>query len=92
MLDSPLPHGAHPFLQRLEGNFLTAIIMKKQVSFLPAYTLALLTAFGFFFGFLGGFLALPILIVIQTWVKNFLIKDILDCWQTAPSGQLLYSP
>jgi predicted PurR-regulated permease PerM len=63
--------GAHPFLQYLEGNFLTAIIMKKQVSLLPAYTLALLTAFGFFLGFLGVFLALPILIVIQLGLKKF---------------------
>jgi predicted PurR-regulated permease PerM len=51
-----------------------------------------LTAFGFFFGFLRVFLALPILIVIQTWVKEVLIKDILDPWQTAPSGQPFYSP
>jgi predicted PurR-regulated permease PerM len=63
--------GAHPFLQRLEGNFLTAIIMKNQVSLLPPYTLALLTEFGFIFGFLGVFLALPILIVIQLGLKKF---------------------
>jgi predicted PurR-regulated permease PerM len=63
--------GAHPFLQRLEGNFLTAIIMKNQVSLLPAYTLALWTAFAFFLGFLGVFLALPILIVIQLGLKKF---------------------
>ena len=63
--------GAHPFLQRLEGNFLRAIIMKKQVSWLSAYTLALLTAFGFLLGFLGVFLALPILIVIQLGLKKF---------------------
>jgi predicted PurR-regulated permease PerM len=84
--------GAHPFLQRLEGNFLTAIIMKNQVSLLPAYTLPLLTTFGFLFGFLGLFLALPILIVIQIWVKEVLIKDILDRWQTAPSGKPVDNP
>jgi len=71
MLASQLPHGAHPFLQRLEGNFLTAIIMKKQVSLLPAYILALLTAFGFLLGFWGVFLALAILIVIQLGFKKF---------------------
>lgn len=74
MLDSQLPHGAHPFLQRFEGNFLPAIIMKKQVSLLPAYTLALLTALGFLFVFLGVFLALPIIIVIlviQLGLKKF---------------------
>jgi predicted PurR-regulated permease PerM len=63
--------GAHPFLQRLEGNFLTAIIMKNQVSLLPAYTLAFLTAFGFLLGFWGVFLALRILIVIQLGLKKF---------------------
>jgi predicted PurR-regulated permease PerM len=63
--------GAHPFLQRLEGNFLTAIIMKNQVSLLPGYTLALWTAFALFFGFLGVFLALPILIVIQLGLNKF---------------------
>jgi len=66
--------GAHPFLQRLEGTFLTAIIMKKQVSLLPAYTLALLKAFGFFCGSLGLFLALSILIVIQLGLKKFKSK------------------
>jgi predicted PurR-regulated permease PerM len=62
---------AHPFLQRLEGNFLTAIIMKNQVSLLPAYTLALWAAFAFLLGFLGVFLALQILIVIQLGLKKF---------------------
>jgi hypothetical protein len=38
---------------------------------LPAYTLALLTAFGFFFVYLGVFLALPIIIVIQLGLKKF---------------------
>jgi predicted PurR-regulated permease PerM len=53
---------------------------------------ALLTAFGFLFGFLGLFLALPILIVIQIWVKEVLIKDILYRWQTAPSGKPVNNP
>jgi predicted PurR-regulated permease PerM len=48
--------------------------MKRQVSLLPAYTLALLTAFGFLFGFWGVFLALPILIVIQLGLKKFKSK------------------
>ncbi|MEG4855964.1 AI-2E family transporter [Microcoleus sp. K1-B6] len=89
LLNSPSKTGAvlllYFLIQQIEGNFVTPIIMKKQVSLLPAYTLALVTAFGFFFGFLGLFLALPILIVIQIWVKEVLIKDILDPWQTAPS-------
>ncbi|WP_255515928.1 AI-2E family transporter [Tychonema sp. LEGE 06208] len=72
-------------IQQIEGNFITPMIVEKQVSLLPAYTLALLGAFGSLLGFLGLLLALPILIVAQTWVKEVVIKDILDRWETAPS-------
>ena len=41
-------------------------------------TLALLTAFGAFFGILGLFLGLPILVVTQIWLKEVLVKDVLD--------------
>ncbi|MEG4109633.1 AI-2E family transporter [Microcoleus sp. S13_C5] len=96
LLDSPSKAGAvlllYFLIQQIEGNLVTPIIMEKQVSLLPAYTLAILTAFGFFFGFLGLFLGLPILIVIQIWVKEVLIKDILDRWQTAPSGKSVNNP
>ena len=60
--------------------------MNKQVDLLSNYTLALKTVFRFLLNFLGLFLGLPILIVIQIWVQEVLIKDILDRWQTAPSG------
>ena len=73
----------YTFIQQIEGNFVTPIIMEKEVSLLPAYTLAILTAFGVLFGFLGLFLALPILIVLQTWIREVVIKDVLDRWQTA---------
>jgi len=96
LLDSPSKAGAvlllYFLIQQIEGNLVTPIIMEKQVYLLPAYTLALLTAFGFFLGFLGLFLALPILIVIQIWVKEVLIKDILDRWETAPSGKPVDNP
>ncbi len=67
-------------IQQIEGNLITPIIMKHQVSLLPATTLALLTAFGTFFGVLGLFLGLPILVVAQTWLREVLVKDILDQW------------
>jgi len=96
LLDSPSKAGAvlllYFLIQQIEGNLVTPIIMEKQVSLLPAYTLALLTVFGFLLVFLGVFLALPILIVIQIWVKEVLIKDILDGWQTAPSGKPVNNP
>ena len=67
-------------IQQIEGNLITPIIMKHQVSLLPATTLALLTAFGTFFGILGLFLGLPILVVTQIWLKEVLVKDVLDQW------------
>ncbi|WP_017720508.1 AI-2E family transporter [Kamptonema formosum] len=68
-------------IQPIEGNFVTPVIMEKQVSLLPAFTLALMTAFGLFFGLLGLFLSLPILVVAQICLKEILIKDVLDKWQ-----------
>lgn len=89
LLDSPAKAGAVLLLyfaiQQVEGNLVTPIIMKEKVSLLPAYTLALLAAFGTFLGFLGLLLALPILIIAQTLVQEVLIKDILDRWESTPS-------
>ncbi|MBD2090220.1 AI-2E family transporter [Microcoleus sp. FACHB-1515] len=68
-------------IQQVEGNFVTPIIMKRQVNLLPATTLALLTAFGTFFGFLGLLLGLPILVIAQTWLEEAVVHDILDQWR-----------
>ncbi|MBD3885328.1 AI-2E family transporter [Phormidium tenue FACHB-886] len=85
LLDQPWKAGAVLLLyftiQQVEGNFVTPIIMKRQVALLPATTLALLTAFGSFFGFLGLLLGLPILVVAQTWLEEAVIHDILDRWK-----------
>lgn len=85
LLDEPWKAGAvlllYFVIQQIEGNFVTPIIMKQQVELLPATTLALLTAFGAFFGFLGLLLGLPILIVVQTWLEEAIVHDILDSWK-----------
>jgi predicted PurR-regulated permease PerM len=69
------------FIQQIESNILTPIVMQKQVSLLPAVTLLSQVAFAVFFGILGLFLALPITVVAQVWIKEVLVKDILDRWQ-----------
>lgn len=79
-------------IQHIEGKFVTPIIIEKQIYLLRVYTLALLTAFGFLLFFLGVFLALPILIVIQTRVKEVLSKNLLGRWQTDPAEKRYYSP
>ncbi len=68
-------------IQQVESNILTPIVMEKQVSLLPAVTLLAQVAFAVFFGILGLFLALPITVVAQVWLKEVLVKDILDRWQ-----------
>lgn len=69
---------AYIAIQQLESNVLTPLIMQKQVSLLPAVTLASQLVFASFFGFLGLFLALPLLVVTQVWVKELLVKDVLN--------------
>jgi len=69
-------------IQQIESNILTPLVMQHQVSLLPAMTLLSQVAFALFFGLLGLFLALPIVIVAQVWFKEILIKDILNTWDS----------
>ncbi|HBB35468.1 MAG TPA: AI-2E family transporter [Cyanobacteria bacterium UBA8803] len=67
-------------IQQVESNLLTPYVMAQQVSLLPAVTLMAQVFFATFFGFLGLLLALPLTVVAQVWLKEVLIKDILDQW------------
>ncbi|NEO99979.1 MAG: AI-2E family transporter [Symploca sp. SIO2E9] len=75
-------------IQQVEGNLLTPLVMARQVSLLPAVTLLAQVFFATFFGFLGLFLALPLTVVAQVWLKEVLIKDILDQWQLSSRQDL----
>lgn len=68
-------------IQQIESNFLTPIVMAHQVSLLPAITLLSQVFFATFFEILGLFLAIPLTVVCQIWLKEVLVKDILDQWQ-----------
>ena len=68
-------------LHEIEGDILTPLVMAKKVSLLPAITVLFQVASTAFFGFLGLLLAIPLLVVIQVWLQECLIKDILDHWQ-----------
>lgn len=68
------------FIQQIESNFITPIVMAHQVSLLPAVTLISQLFFVTFFGFLGLFLALPLTVVAKIWLQEVLIKDVLDQW------------
>jgi predicted PurR-regulated permease PerM len=72
--------GLYILIQQLESNFLTPLIMKRQVSLLPAITLISQLIFGLLFGFLGLFLALPLVVVGQVWLQKLLIGDVMNKW------------
>ncbi len=67
-------------IQQVESNLLTPYVMAQQVSLLPAVTLMAQVFFATFFGFLGLLLALPLTVVAQVWLKEVIVKDILDQW------------
>lgn len=73
--------GLYVIIQQIESNFLTPYVMAQQVSLLPAVTLVSQIVFATFFGFLGLILALPITVVMQVFVEEILIKDILNNWK-----------
>jgi predicted PurR-regulated permease PerM len=84
LLDAPWKAGAvlalYFLIQQLEQYLLVPTVMAKQVSLLPAVTLLSQIIFAIFFGFLGLLLALPLVIVGQIWIKEVLVKDVLDKW------------
>ncbi|RZM78722.1 AI-2E family transporter [Leptolyngbya iicbica] len=65
-------------IQQLESNLLTPLVMKKQVSLLPAVTLLSQVIFAIFFGFLGLLLALPLTLTIQQWLNEFWVRSFAD--------------
>ncbi|HEY9697188.1 MAG TPA: AI-2E family transporter [Trichocoleus sp.] len=71
-------------IQQLEQYLLVPYVMQQQVSLLPAITLISQVVFAIFFGFLGLFLAIPLVIVGQIWLNEVLVKDILNDWQDSP--------
>jgi predicted PurR-regulated permease PerM len=67
-------------IQQVESQILTRLIIKHYISLFPAITLLSQLFFATVFGFLGLFLSFPLIIVGQVWIKEVLIKDVLDRW------------
>jgi len=85
LLDAPWKAGAvlvlYLLIQQFESLILVPLVMQQEVSLLPAFTILAVVVFAGFFGFLGLFLAIPLLIVTQIWLKEVLVKDVLNKWQ-----------
>ena len=67
-------------IQQVESLIVVPLIMRSQVSLLPVVTLLAVVIFANFFGFLGLFLAIPLVLVLQTFIQEILIKDVLNNW------------
>ncbi|MEW6491667.1 MAG: AI-2E family transporter [Cyanobacteriota bacterium] len=80
-------------IQQFEAYLLVPFVMKQQVSLLPAVTLMSVIVFGTFFGFLGVFLSVPLVIISKIWINEVLIKDILNHWdKNGKNNSYQYSP
>lgn len=84
LIDSPLKSLgviiAYIIIQQFESLLLVPFVMQQAVSLMPAFTLLSVVVFANFFGFLGIFLSIPLLIVTQIFLKEVLVKDILNRW------------
>lgn len=85
LLDSPLKAIvviiAYFLIQQLEQFFLVPYVMGQQISLLPVVTLLAQITFASFFGVLGLFLAIPLVIILRILLHEILIKDVLDQWK-----------
>ena len=75
-------------IQNLESYWFSPMVMRKQVSLLPAATLIAQLFFASFLGPIGLVLALPLTVVAKVWVEEAFIHDVLDQWKKAPFNAL----
>ncbi len=82
LLDAPWKSlavlGLYILIQNIESYIITPSIMQKQLRLLPGLTITAQFIFTILFGPLGLLLAIPMAVVIQVFVKEIIIHDILD--------------
>ena len=82
LLDTPWKSlavlGLYILIQNIESYIITPSIMQKQVKLLPGLTITAQFIFTIIFGPLGLLLAIPMAVVIQVFVKEIFIHDILE--------------
>ena len=82
LLDTPWKSlavlGLYVVIQNIESYVITPSIMQKQVKLLPGLTITAQFIFTILFGPLGLLLAIPMAVVIQVFVKEIIIQDILE--------------
>ena len=82
LLDTPWKSlavlGLYIVIQNIESYVITPSIMHKQVKLLPGLTITAQFIFTILFGPIGLLLAIPMAVVIQVFVKEVIISDILE--------------
>jgi len=82
LLDTPWKSlavlGLYIIIQNIESYIITPSIMQKQVKLLPGLTISAQFIFTILFGPIGLLLAIPMAVVIQVFVKEIIIHDILE--------------
>ena len=82
LLDTPWKSlavlGLYIIIQNIESYVITPSIMQKQVKLLPGLTITAQFIFTILFGPLGLLLAIPMAVVIQVFVREIIIHDILE--------------
>lgn len=65
------------FVQQLEGNVLTPLVMRRMVSLPPALTLSATIIAGVMFGIAGVLLATPLALMVVILVRMIYVNDVL---------------
>ncbi len=82
LLDTPWKSlavlGLYIVIQNIESYIITPSIMQKQVKLLPGLTITAQFIFTILFGPLGLLLAIPMAVVIQIFIKEIIIHDLLE--------------
>ncbi len=82
LLDTPWKSlavlGLYIVIQNIESYIITPSIMHKQVKLLPGLTITAQFIFTILFGPIGLLLAIPMAVVIQVFVKEVIVNDILE--------------
>ncbi len=74
--------GVYAVIQFLENNLLIPFLMKEQLDLPPALTLVTQVIMAYVFGFLGLFVAIPLLATVVVTVRMLWVEDDLPTVQT----------
>ena len=72
-------------IQQIEGNILIPVIQKRASSLPPVLTVLAVVVFGVLFGFMGVFLATPLLLVVIVLVRMIYVEDVLGDYSAQAS-------